>query len=57
MRLKSVCILLIALYLTTVSAEGLIYIWENNTLTGTETIAATGYAQSVFKITVTNLTI
>jgi hypothetical protein len=49
MRLSKVCCLFVALYLSTVSAEGLSYTWENKTLTGTETIAAKGYVEVNFQ--------
>jgi hypothetical protein len=49
MRLKAIVILLLALCISIVSAEGLSYTWDNNTLTGTETIAATGYVEVSFQ--------
>jgi hypothetical protein len=49
MRLKAIVILLLALCVSIVSAEGLSYTWENGKLTGTETLAATGYVEVSFQ--------
>jgi hypothetical protein len=49
MKLRRICFLLLALYFTTVSAEGLSYTWADNALTGTEAIAATGYVEVSFQ--------
>jgi hypothetical protein len=49
MSLKRLFVLLLVLCVSIVSAEGLSYTWENNTLTGTETIAATGYVEVSFQ--------